>query len=565
MGMTSPTWFRLLFKSLAVSFFAIGVIPSIQAQEEELTNSGRNHAVLIAVQHFQNDAAFPPLQNTVNDMNALGDILERRYGFEVTRLFNEQATLNRVVMELRERLPNRVEEGDSVLVAFATHGKYSENDREGYLILEDTENYKTGISLSQLNQFTKNRKLERARAVLFIIDACEIGAVETVEFRSVNVRPEVVLRKFRGIVTSAGYVRVADASPTNPLHSPFAEALLDALDRDNKPKQLYDLLLDISRDVKRKTAGNQMPRQRKLPSDQDGDFIFQPPGVVRAATQRGDGFEMLREQIAQSLRAANDPQDDRARRQATMVVLANKSLFDSMPSDLQRDYVQLLTAAFSPESPEWQGEQNWLEEVLPRGGDMGRVKLAQLFLHSGRTEKGVELLEDIARPIATRSAAGEATSRPTLRAGASAALLQLGALKYQEWQENKAFDAFAEAAIERFAQASSLAMEAGQITIAAGIRLRIGHIHEEVLHHAVLELAKTRAPQAAARALEHGQGAIEAYANGGVPGRIRLAQLRAWLVTQQVRLQQTNRAADSELRTNIEELINMAIREQTRL
>jgi hypothetical protein len=424
-------------------------------------------------------------------------------------------------------------------------------------------NYKTGISLGDLNSYTKNRKMERARAILFLLDACEMGKVETVEFRSVNVRPEVVMRKFRSIVTSAGYVRAADSSPTNPLHSPFAEALISALDQDAKPKQLYDLLLDVSREVKNKTGGSQMPRQRKLPSDQDGDFVFQAPSMAAVAAQARDGFDLIREQVAMTLRQVSQPGNEDARRRATAILIANKPMFETMPPDLQREYVRLMTVAVNPNAPEWKNEQAWVEEMLPRAGEMGKVKLAQLMIASGRADAGVAMLEEVARPVATRSAAGQATP-PSLRASAAAALLQLGALKYDEWRKDRTYDAYAEAAIDRLKQAAALAQEAGQAQIAADIRLRVGHIHEEVARHAMTTQGD-RPAQAAARLTQHGQGAIEAYTKAGALGRKRLATFKQWLNKEKARLTQSKKAGDDTLLDATKTLINSLIREETRL
>jgi hypothetical protein len=344
------------------------------------------------------------------------------------------------------------------------------------------------------------------------------------------------------------------------MHSPFAEALISALDENAKPKQLYDLLLDVSKEVKEKTAGNQMPKQRKLPSDQDGDFLFKVPSMASVAAEARDGFEVIREQVAQALRQVSQPGNDDARRRASAILIANKPMFDTMPPDLQREYVRLMTVAVNPSAPEWKNEQAWVEELLPRGGEMGKVKLAQLMIASGRSEQGVAMLEEVARPLATRSAAGQAAP-PSLRASAAAALLQLGALKYDEWRADKTFDAYAEAAIDRLAQAASLAQEAGQPQIAADIRLRIGHIHEEVARYNL----SNASGQALTKFTENGQGAIEAYSNGGANGRKRLAELRKWLGTEKTRLAKSKKETDQNLAEATETLINSLIRAETRL
>jgi hypothetical protein len=195
---------------------------------------------------------------------------------------------------------------------------------------------------------------------------------------------------------------------------------------------------------------------------------------------------------------------------------------------------------------------------------MGKVKLAQLMIATGRSAAGVAMLEEVARPVATRSAAGQGTP-PSLRASAAAALLQLGAFKYDEWRKDKTYDAYAEAAVDRLTQAASLAQEAGQPQIAGDIRLRIGHIHEEVARHTLKTVSAERATQAAANLTEHGQGAIQAYANSGTVGRTRLTALKQWLNTEKTRLSKSKKASDVALAESADTLMNALIREETKL
>ncbi|MBI5854494.1 MAG: caspase family protein, partial [Nitrospirae bacterium] len=121
------------------------------------------------------------LRYAVADAKGVGSALEAR-GFQVTGLYNEQATRRNILGELGDRLVERVGENDLVLIFFAGHGdtKTAKGGKTmGYLL--PVEGAQAALSETAFSMTTIRDLADAlpAKHVLFVIDVCYGGIAGT--------------------------------------------------------------------------------------------------------------------------------------------------------------------------------------------------------------------------------------------------------------------------------------------------------------------------------------------------------------------------------------------------
>ena len=79
-----------------------------------------NFAFVIGINQYEN--GIPPLQTAVNDADAIATLLETQHDYDVERMVDQAATLDRLRYLLQTTLPNQVLDDDRVLIYFAGHG-----------------------------------------------------------------------------------------------------------------------------------------------------------------------------------------------------------------------------------------------------------------------------------------------------------------------------------------------------------------------------------------------------------------------------------------------------------
>jgi hypothetical protein len=121
-----------MFLATTILFSLAGEVQAaeFQAQEAQVQTyaeklrTGKRYALVIGISDYQ-DEGIIDLTTAAHDAEEVGAMLEVYYGFEVTNLIDEQATKRAIAREMN-RLFQKVNEQDSVLIYFAGHGQRDE-------------------------------------------------------------------------------------------------------------------------------------------------------------------------------------------------------------------------------------------------------------------------------------------------------------------------------------------------------------------------------------------------------------------------------------------------------
>jgi hypothetical protein len=218
------------------------------------------------------------LKTAVNDARAIGNLLENKYGFEVQFLLAQDATRFKILDAL-SRYRNTLNENDNLLIYYAGHG-YSDRDAEkAYWLPADAD---SGTSPNRIiaDDLTTGVRVLPSRHVLIISDSCYSGglsrdadAPEHAGTQSAFIA-RMLKSKSRTLMASGGDEPVSDSGSNG--HSVFANAVLQALERDNQPIFTASDLFYGS--IRQQVAGrsSQLPQYTIIRnSDHDeGDFVF---------------------------------------------------------------------------------------------------------------------------------------------------------------------------------------------------------------------------------------------------------------------------------------------------
>lgn len=261
-------------------------------------------AIIIGIDYESRDdvraAGVSELQNAETDAKAVADVLTEKFGYNATEndprqtLFlrlGPQASKEEIDSLLGNRLlkdPETVTRDDSVLVYFAGHGNRVQHDSQSeYLIFPSTVKSLPGKGIDDSSCISIASVLARlgycqARHKLLVLDSCNSGEV-------FNIQPTVrsaaqydldrdLFQKdvLQTITAAAGNQRAPDGKE----HSPFTQAMLDALQGQTIKKQVFGgsaLYSTISDQVPKiaeqwQLAVSSTPRGGNLTGD--GEFYF---------------------------------------------------------------------------------------------------------------------------------------------------------------------------------------------------------------------------------------------------------------------------------------------------
>ncbi len=283
----------------------ISVISDLSHQSGKL---GAYKALIIGINDYK-DPNIPDLETSVNDANAMANLLRERYGFEVKLLLDHKATREAIYRALRS-LASSTEAGDSVLIYYAGHGDLDRLTNDGWWIPADA---KGGDPVTYLNNFLVQTYMRsmKARHVLLISDSCYSGTL----FGQTRAIPQVIDHKYylnlyneksRWGMTSGNKTPVSDQGAGG--HSVFAYQLLKALRKNEKPyistQELYTRIAPL---VSNNSEQTPLCRPIRNTGDQGGEFVFVASTGKTAPMKESNPVEVA---PAQSLPQAGKPFDE---------------------------------------------------------------------------------------------------------------------------------------------------------------------------------------------------------------------------------------------------------------
>ncbi|MDJ0571676.1 MAG: caspase family protein [Pleurocapsa sp. MO_192.B19] len=271
----------------------------------------RNLAIIIGIDNYQH--GIPALRTAVNDAKKIAKILGKQHGYKIWGLLDENATLVSFLRLLEESLPNKIQESDRLIFYFAGHGIALNGDDgpEGFLIPQDARLGDTSTYLPMARLQKALNKLP-CHHFLAILDCCFAGAFRWSSTRDLLIAPEVIHREHYDrfieapawqVITSAAHDQTAsdslalkdDRGETDSHHSPFAAALIEALEgdadssfpgKDGKSSrdgvitatELYLYLRDRVEIATDENGKRQTPGLYPLNKHDRGEYIFHTPG-----------------------------------------------------------------------------------------------------------------------------------------------------------------------------------------------------------------------------------------------------------------------------------------------
>jgi hypothetical protein len=211
---------------------------SILVGQDALANAvaidRKDYALFFATDQYDN---WTDLVNPIEDAHSIGDVLKKKYGFEVEIV--ENPNIEEVFIKLADYSQRKFKPQDQVMIFFAGHGYFDDTFGEGFVVaknsLENDKAKTTYISHNRLRGVINNIGSEH---IFLAMDVCFGGTFDPVIARSRSTvaanetsESEFLVRKLsyktRKYLTSGGKEYVSDGIPGK--HSPFALKLLEAL------------------------------------------------------------------------------------------------------------------------------------------------------------------------------------------------------------------------------------------------------------------------------------------------------------------------------------------------
>jgi hypothetical protein len=245
---------------------------------------GRYTALVIGNSRY---AHLESLPSAVPDARAVAELLQAKYGFKVTALYDaDRYAILSALNDLRTNLgPD-----DNLIVYYAGHGELDEVNQRGHWLPVDAERKNPANWISNV-AITDIINAMEAKHVLVVADSCYSGALTESgialadEDLGGDARTQwqktLIGRRARTALTSGGLAPVLDDGGDG--HSIFARAFIDALKRNHDVLEGRRLYQEVAAQVtfRARTRGfQQEPRYApiRFSRHEAGDFFFVPTG-----------------------------------------------------------------------------------------------------------------------------------------------------------------------------------------------------------------------------------------------------------------------------------------------
>jgi formylglycine-generating enzyme required for sulfatase activity len=298
-------WSRMVMRASLLGLLALGpplsaaaerdINPAAKAPPSQPILTGEYWALLIGIDQYRHA---PKLQTAVRDATAVREVLLARYGFRrerIIELLDAQATRENIFREI-DRLGRMTGKDDSVLIYYAGHGEYDEEQTLGWWVPVDgnpQDPAPTYITNASIRDYVRAMK---AKHVYLVADSCFSGKLlgRSSLMPKSGLTPAWIARqagkRSRWALTSGGTEPVADEGKAG--HSVFAYHFLNVLQENQQP---YLLPRQIIEEVGNLVANNARQTPRSAPiqdaDDEGGQFVFRLASAspTNAAPQVGEG------------------------------------------------------------------------------------------------------------------------------------------------------------------------------------------------------------------------------------------------------------------------------------
>ncbi|MFZ2901016.1 MAG: SUMF1/EgtB/PvdO family nonheme iron enzyme [Saprospiraceae bacterium] len=232
---------------------------------------GVNYLLAIAIDAYKH---LPFLYNCKKDAETFIGLLVKNYQFEeanVVRVFDEAATLKGIHAAFRD-LVGKVTPKDNLVVYFSGHGEYDSLINEGYWIPIEAHQ-------GSLDEYFSNDTVRRylssinSHHTFLIADSCFSGALfEEGTGKSGGSRSE--RDPSRWGLTAGRKEIVSDGKPG--MHSPFADALLDRLRKNQGSLGVQKLCAEVLEQVEANAFQTPIGEPLRVQGHRNGQFYFHP-------------------------------------------------------------------------------------------------------------------------------------------------------------------------------------------------------------------------------------------------------------------------------------------------
>jgi hypothetical protein len=248
-------------------------------------NFGNYHALVIGNNKYK---YLPRLVTAQSDAKTVAEVLERKYGFKVTALYDASRY---EILNTLNRLRKTLTEKDNLLIYYGGHGDLDKENDRGHWLPVDAEPESTATWISN-TALTDILNIMSAKHVLVVADSCYSGALtrsvltqlrpgQTDEVRSAYYQA-VLDKRSRTALTSGGLAPVLDAGSGG--HSVFAGAFIDIL-RSNQgvlegQRLFLELVERVTQAAGKRQGFEQVPQYApiKFAGHEAGDFFLVPSG-----------------------------------------------------------------------------------------------------------------------------------------------------------------------------------------------------------------------------------------------------------------------------------------------
>jgi len=244
--------------------------PVVDAKEDNIEKAGLYYALLIGVSEYTDPSIIDLNGEPVKDAKSLSDVLINQYTFNTENVSILENPEREDVIRKFDELNNKLNSNDNLLIFYAGHGYYDENDEVGYWLPSDAEIDYTSKWIYN-NVIVANIKRINSKHTMLISDACFSGSI----FKTRKLSKEAGIAYQKKYELKSRNALTSGTLKTVPNKSVFIKYLLDRLS-NNKQKYLSasELFLEIEVPISNNSPNLPQFGDIQNVGDEGGDFIF---------------------------------------------------------------------------------------------------------------------------------------------------------------------------------------------------------------------------------------------------------------------------------------------------